>query len=138
MIRYHLDTDFLLKALSSGGPERDLLRAISDSPAEIEMSALAWYEFCRGPRLPEQEVVACSYLDAEGIIEFDEQLAAHAADLFRRLGSPRRRSFDIAIAATAIARDARLLTGNVRDYAGIEGLRQGAASAEDGALQEAD
>ena len=41
-MRYHLDTDFLVKALFAAGPERELLRAISDSPAEIEMSALAW------------------------------------------------------------------------------------------------
>ncbi len=133
MTRYHLDTDFLLKALSGAGPERDLLRAISDSAVEIEISALAWYEFCRGPRSPEQEAVARSYLEASGVIEFDEHLAAQAADLFRRLGSPRRRAFDIAIAATAIARDAWLLTGNARDYSGIEGLLQGRAPHAPGA-----
>jgi predicted nucleic acid-binding protein len=123
--RYHLDTDFLVKALSIAGAERDLLRRVSDSPAEIEISALAWYEFCRGPRLPEQEAVARSYLESEGIIAFNEDLAAAAADLFRRLGSPRRRAFDLAIAATAIARGARLLTANTRDYSGIEELLTG-------------
>jgi predicted nucleic acid-binding protein len=123
--RYHLDTDFLVKALSIAGAERDLLRLVSDSPAEIEISALAWYEFCRGPRLPEQEAVARSYLESEGIIALNEDLAAAAADLFRRLGSPRRRAFDLAIAATAIARGARLLTANTRDYSGIEELLTG-------------
>jgi predicted nucleic acid-binding protein len=123
--RYHLDTDFLVKALSIAGAERDLLRLVSDSPAEIEISALAWYEFCRGPRLPEQEAVARSYLESEGIIAFNEDLAAAAADLCRRLGSPRRRAFDLAIAATAIARGARLLTANTRDYSGIEELLTG-------------
>lgn len=123
--RYHLDTDFLVKALSATGAERDLLREVSNSTAEIEISALAWYEFCRGPRLPEQEAVARSYLESEGIIAFDDSLAAAAADLFRRLGSPRRRAFDVAIAATAIARGGRLLTGNTRDYSGIEGLLTG-------------
>lgn len=63
MTRYHLDTDFLVKPLLGNGPERELLRTISDSPDEIEMSALAWYEFCRGPRLPQQEAVARSYLE---------------------------------------------------------------------------
>ncbi len=43
--RYHLDTDFLVKALLSRGPEQAVMRSISDSPAEIEMSALAWYEY---------------------------------------------------------------------------------------------
>lgn len=125
MTRYHLDTDFLLKAIAGAGTERELLREISDSPSEIEMSALAWYEFCRGPRRPEQEAVARSYLESDGIIGFDEDLATKAADLFRSLGSPRQRAFDIAIAATAILRNARLLTGNTRDYSGIDGLLVG-------------
>jgi predicted nucleic acid-binding protein len=129
--RYHLDTDFLVKALFSAGPERELLRAVSDSAAEIEMSALAWYEFCRGPRQPQQEAVARSFLETEGVLEFDENCATRAADIFRRLGSPRRRAFDVAIAATALERDARLLTGNTRDYSGIEGLLLGAGSETD-------
>lgn len=122
LTRYHLDTDFLVKALLASGPERELLRKLSDSPAEMEMSALAWYEFCRGSRLPQQEAIARSFLEADGVIDFDESIAARAADIFRRLGSPRRRAADIAIAAVAISRDARLLTGNVRDYSGIEEL----------------
>lgn len=122
MTRYHLDTDFLVKALLASGPERELLRKLSDSPAEMEMSALAWYEFCRGSRRPQQEAIARSFLEADGVIDFDESIAARAADIFRRLGSPRRRAADIAIAAVAISRDARLLTGNVRDYSGIEEL----------------
>ena len=91
-MRYHLDTDFLVKALFAAGPERELLRAISDSPAEIEMSALAWYEFCRGPRLPQQEAVARSYLEIDGVVALDESAATQAAEIFRRLGSSRRRA----------------------------------------------
>ena len=125
MIRYHLDTDFLLKALLSRGPERILLRRISDSNAEIEMSAIAWYEFCRGPRLPEQEALGRSFLETDGVVAFDEKLAIAASDVFRRLGRPRKRAADVAIAVTAMARDARLLSGNTRDYAGIDGLRLG-------------
>jgi hypothetical protein len=42
------------------------------------------------------------YLEGDGIIEFDETVAASAADLFRRLGRPRKRAADVAIAATAL------------------------------------
>jgi hypothetical protein len=49
-MRYHLDTDFLVYALS--GPERKRLRAMADSDDEIQMSAVAWYEFSRGPGPP--------------------------------------------------------------------------------------
>jgi predicted nucleic acid-binding protein len=126
VIRYHLDTDFMLKAISAKGPEQTLLRRLSNTDAAIEISAIAWYEFCRGPRSPDQEALARSFLEADGIIPFDEAVAASAADLFRRLGSPRKRAADIAIAATALSRGARLLSANSRDYSGIEGLKLGA------------
>jgi predicted nucleic acid-binding protein len=126
VIRYHLDTDFMLKAISAKGPEQTLLRRLSNTDGAIEISAIAWYEFCRGPRSPDQEALARSFLEADGIIPFDEAVAASAADLFRRLGSPRKRAADIAIAATALSRGARLLSANSRDYSGIEGLKLGA------------
>ena len=51
MIRFHLDTDFLIKAIGQSGPERVVIRRVQDSDAEIEISSLAWYEFCRGWQL---------------------------------------------------------------------------------------
>jgi len=122
-MRYHLDTDFLVYALSSPGPERRRLRALAESEAEIQMSAIAWYEFSRGPRTPEQLAVARSFLGEEGVLAFSESLAAEAADVFRRLGSPRRRAADVAIGVTAAAHQAVLVTRNERDFAGIPGLR---------------
>lgn len=125
--RYHLDTDFLVRAVLGAGRERDVLVRISGERCEIEMSALAWYEFCRGPRTPEQLAVARSHLEADGVVAWGEDIAERAADVFRRLGSPRKRAFDVAIAAAAISREARLLTGNLRDYSGIDGLLLGPA-----------
>jgi predicted nucleic acid-binding protein len=126
VIRYHLDdSDFLLKAIGGKGTEQTLLRRLSNSDAAIEMSAIAWYEFCRGLRAPEQEALARSYLETDGIIQFDEAVASSAADLFRRLGSPRKRAADVAIAATAMSRNARLLSGDTGDYSGIVGLKLG-------------
>jgi tRNA(fMet)-specific endonuclease VapC len=126
-MRYHLDTDFLVYALSSSGPERRRLRALSDSEAEIEMSAVAWYEFARGPRTPEQLAVARSFLGEDGVVPFSEAIAAAAAEAFRRLGSPRKRAADVAIGVTAAAHDAVLVTRNARDFAGIPALRVEAA-----------
>ena len=122
MVTYHLDTDYLVKALLGAGRERDRLRQLADSDVAIEISALAWYEFGRGPRTPEQLAIARSVLEDDGVIAFDDDLATQAAELFRQLGSPRKRAFDIAIATTAIIRGARLLTGNTRDYSGIDRL----------------
>jgi len=126
-MRYHLDTDFLVYALSGAGPERKRLRAMADSDDEIQMSAVAWYEFSRGPRTPEQLAVARTFFGAEGILAFSEGVAAQAADAFRRLGSPRKRGADVAIGVTAVVHDAVLVARNVRDFAGIPGLRVEAA-----------
>jgi tRNA(fMet)-specific endonuclease VapC len=122
-MRYHLDTDFVVYALSAAGPERRRLRGLADSDAEIQMSAVAWYEFSRGPRTPDQLAVARAFLGEDGVVAFSEGLAADAADVFRRLGSPRKRAADIAIGVTATAHEAVLVTRNVRDFAGIPGLR---------------
>jgi predicted nucleic acid-binding protein len=83
------------------------------------MSAVAWYEFARGPRTPEQLSIARSFFFDDGIIPFSEELAAIAGDAFRSLGSPRRRAADVAIGVTAAALRATLLTRNPNDFAGI-------------------
>jgi predicted nucleic acid-binding protein len=56
-------------------------------------------------------------------VAFSETLAAVAADVFRRLGSPRKRAADVAIGVAAAAQDALLLTRSARDFAGIADLR---------------
>lgn len=63
------------------------------------------------------------FLAEDGIIPFTEETAARAAEVFRQLGSPRRRAADIAIGVTAVSLDALLLTRNARDFAGIPDLR---------------
>lgn len=122
-MRYHFDTGFLVYALSVGGTERRRLRALAGSEHELSMSAVAWYEFARGPRTPEQLAVARDFLGDNGVLGFSEAIAGQAADVFRRLGSPRKRAADVAIGVTASAHDAVLITRNARDFAGIPGLR---------------
>ena len=119
----HLDTDFLVFATQVSGPERARLVALSESAESIQMSALAWYEYARGPRTPEQLALARFFIDEEGIVPLTEELAGRAGDVFRRLCSPRRRANDIAIGVTALVCDATLLTRNIADFGGIDGLR---------------
>jgi len=118
----HLDTDFLVYALGARGPERAKLFALSESDAQLQISAIAWYEFSRGPRRPEQLAIGRSFFSPDGIIPFSEEIASKAAELFRTLGSPRKRAADIAIASTALALGATLLTRNRRDFSDIPGL----------------
>ena len=118
----HLDTDFLIYALGMAGPERQRLVELAESDGEIGLSAVAWYEFSRGPRTPEQLATARSLFAEDGVVPFSEPIAANAAEVFRQLGSPRRRGADIAIGVTAVALGATLVTRNARDFAGIPGL----------------
>lgn len=120
--RAHLDTDFLVFAIGIAGPERARLRQLTREGAEVKVSAVAWYEFCRGPRTPQQLAVARDVLSDDGIVAFDASLAERAADVFRKLGSPRKRAQDVAIAVTAVAARATLFTRNKRDFRGIDGL----------------
>ena len=118
----HLDTDFLVYALAVAGPERRKLLDVAASGRTIEISAVAWYEFSRGPRTPEQLATARAFLTDDGIVPFSEQLAHASAEVFRQLGSPRRRAADVAIGVTAASRGATLISRNARDFAGIPGL----------------
>ena len=118
----HLDTDFLVYALTVAGPERRRLLDVAESGRPIEMSAVAWYEFSRGPRTPEQLATARALFAGDGIVPLSEALATASAEVFRQLGSPRRRAADIAIGVTAARRGATLLSRNARDFAGIPGL----------------
>lgn len=118
----HLDTDFLIHALATAGSERRRLVNLAESDHEISLSAIAWYEFSRGPRTPEQLATARALFAEDGIVAFSESIAATAAQVFRQLGSPRRRAADIAIGVTAAAFGATLITRNARDFAGIPGL----------------
>jgi len=65
------------------------------------MSAVAWYEFSRGPRTRDHLALARCLFGAGGIVQLSEQLAAPAAGVFHALGSPRRRAADVAIGVTA-------------------------------------
>ena len=122
-MRVHLDTDFLIYAIAGDGPERTRLRELAASDAILQMSAVAWYEFARGPRTPEQLAMARSQLaENDGVIELSEALAVRAADAFRALGSPRKRAADVAIGVTAASLGAMLVTRNRRDFAGIPDL----------------
>ena len=120
---YHLDTDFLIYSLERDGAERCLLLELTRNAHFVEMSAVAWYEFSRGPRSPQQLAATRSLFARGGIIPFSEELAAASAEMYLALGSPRKRGNDVAIAVTALAREATLLTHNPRDFDDIPGLQ---------------
>ena len=63
----HLDTDFLIYALETTGWERRRLFEVAESNYALCISAVAWYEFSRGPRTPEQLATAHAPCAEDGV-----------------------------------------------------------------------
>ena len=77
----------------------------------------------RGPRRLEELAAQEALFPRESAIPFGPAEAAGAAELYRRVRTPRGREADLAIAACALSHDAALWTLNVEDFEDIEGLR---------------
>ena len=89
----------------------------------FRLSTIILYEWYRGPRsnseLEWQELL----FPSDKALPFGYVESVVAADIYRRVKSPRHRESDIAIAATAISYDVPLWTLNRRDFEDIPGLR---------------
>jgi len=119
----HLDTSVIVDALT--GPRRlfwALERTVADGHV-IATSALALYEWLRGPRtaadIEDQEAL----LPSSDARPFGAAEAARAATLYRALPRARGREMDIAIAACALEHGAHLWTLNTADFKGMSGLK---------------
>ena len=117
-----IDTSALIDSLC--GPKRSApeLRRLIESGERIILSSIVLYEWLRGPRLKEELRAQEELFPNDQAAEFGPAEAAIAADLYRRLRSPRGREIDLAIAATAIARESSLWTLNAGDFDDIPGL----------------
>lgn len=118
----HLDTSVLVDALT--GPRRSAaaMRAAIASGERLAISTLVLYEWMRGPRTPAELDAQAQLLPQNEAVSFDAAAAARAASLYSQLRRPRGREVDLAIAACAIVRDAKLWTLNREDFDDISGL----------------
>jgi predicted nucleic acid-binding protein len=113
-MRIHLDTSFLIRALVPGTPEDDLLRSWFEAEHPIEMSTIAWAEFCCGPLDERAYANACILVPTRK--PFGEQEATLAAHLFNESGRRRGSMADCMIAASALCASAQLATSNPADF----------------------
>lgn len=118
----HLDTNFLVNAMHAGRPERSQLEEWLDEGADIEISSVAWAEFCCGPVTPEERNTARQLLPAP--IPLTGPDAEIGARLFNISGRRRRSLEDCLIAAVAMSSNAAVATSNYADFRRfeIEGL----------------
>src|SRR5579863_3222894 len=118
-----LDTSVLIDSLT--GPRRSAgaLRAAIERGERLLLPALVLYEWLRGPRLAEELAAQEALLPSESALPFGPQEAVVSARLYRSARRARGREVDLAIAASAIVKEAALWTLNTADFAGIPGLR---------------
>jgi predicted nucleic acid-binding protein len=118
----HLDTSVLVDALT--GPRRsalDLRRALQ-AGERLSVSTLVLYEWLRGPRVESELSAQEALFPSAEAVPFGPREADLAADLYQRVTGPRRREFELAVAACALASEAVLWTLNPKDFSDIPAL----------------
>ena len=114
----HLDTSFLIGALTPGSREDTRLREWLGANEPLGMSTVAWAEFLCGPVDETALSVASVVVGRQS--RFTEEMAAIAARLFNGSGRRRGTMVDCMIAATALAEEAAVATSNPDDFRRFE------------------
>lgn len=118
----HIDTSILVDALTGPRHAGSAFRQVIAEGTTLRVSAIALFEWFRGPRRHEELEDQERLFPTGTIVVFGVAEAARAATIYRRLARARGREADIAIAATAIVHDAALWTSNPGDFRDIPDL----------------
>lgn len=118
----HLDTSVMIEALVPNGAMTQALRRLLQAGDKPTLSTIVLYEWCRGPRTPEELALRIAVMPDERLVGFGSAEARRAAELYRVVRRPRGREADLAIAACAIERSAALWTLNEHDFDDVPDL----------------
>ena len=99
-----LDTSVLVDSLTGEKRSSPALRRVYERGERVILPALVYYEWLRGPRLPQELALAERLFPRESAIVFGPAEAAVSAKLYRSVRRPCGREMDLAIAACAIRR----------------------------------
>ena len=118
-----LDTSVLLDGLT--GPKRSsaMLREAIERGERLLLPTLVLYEWLRGPRRSEELAAQEALFPRESAVAFTAAEAALAGSIYSRIRKARGREIDLAIAACALVRNARLWTLNLDDFEDIPDLQ---------------
>jgi len=118
-----LDTSVLIGGLTGLKRSGPAIRGALAEGERILVPALVLYEWLRGPRLREELAAQEALFPAKAGISFGPEEAVVCAELYKAVRRPRGREIDLAIAASAILREAPLWTLNQADFRDVPGLR---------------
>jgi predicted nucleic acid-binding protein len=118
-----LDTSVIIEAVTGRVEGARAVRRLIEQGERLAVSTLVMYEWLRGPRSPAQIELQEALLPIESALPFGAREAIVAARLYREIAGARRRTIDLAIAATVIVHDAMLWTFDTADFRDIPGLR---------------
>lgn len=110
----HLDTNFLILAVSRDTLESRKIDKWLSEEREIGLSAVAWTEFQCGP-VSDRAIHAAALLTGKPVA-FDGLDAVTASGLFNVGGRRRNSIVDCMIASVAIRSGAAFATNNLRDF----------------------
>jgi tRNA(fMet)-specific endonuclease VapC len=124
---YILDTNVVSAVLQNRAEVVARLTEVTAAGEEIALAAICYFEARRGllqPHFAKKLAAFGDFAHTYGVLALELPELDLAADVYQNL---RRRGVliedaDILIAATALARDATLVTRNLKHFARIEGL----------------
>ena len=117
-----VDTSALIDSLCGSRRSSPRLRDLIDRGERIVITALVLCEWLRGPRTNDEVAMQEDLFPPAAVLPFAAAEAIIAAKLYGKVTAPRGREIDLAIAASAIARDAALWTLNGDDFGDVPGL----------------
>lgn len=115
MNRLHLDANAMIALSDPSGKIWSLVMEQIQASILPETSAVAWHEFVRGP-MSTAECLRVERLLNGRVVPLTRRTAELAATIFNTTGRRRASTADCLIAATAIERNAALVTLNVGDF----------------------
>lgn len=120
------DSDVLIDFLRGHGDSARRV-ALEIGSGSLATTAITAFEIRSGARTPRQREAVESLLDAMSILPFGPDEARIASEIRQQVEGQGRPigMADYMIAATCLARDAILLTRNLKHFERVEGLRLG-------------